>query len=43
MPSSLVELGERINQVLGNMSAGAISSVPWQVQRMKLVDDVPYR
>jgi hypothetical protein len=29
MPSSLAELGERINQVLGNTSAGAISSVPW--------------
>ncbi|WP_426252881.1 HNH endonuclease [Paenibacillus pabuli] len=38
MPSSLAELGERISQALGNMTAGAAASVPWRVQRMQLVD-----
>ncbi|MGC5775256.1 DNA/RNA non-specific endonuclease [Paenibacillus pabuli] len=35
MPSSLAELGERINQALGNMTAGAAASVPWRVQRVR--------
>ncbi|MGS7052281.1 hypothetical protein, partial [Legionella pneumophila] len=36
MPSSLAELGERISQALGNMTAGAAASVPWRVQRVRL-------
>ncbi|QLG37113.1 DNA/RNA non-specific endonuclease [Paenibacillus sp. E222] len=36
MPSSLAELGERINQAMGKMTAGAAASVPWRVQRVRL-------
>ncbi|RAI83541.1 EndoU nuclease-like protein [Paenibacillus pabuli] len=36
MPSSLAELGERINQTLDKMTAGAAASVPWRVQRVRL-------
>ncbi|MFE6077494.1 hypothetical protein ACFVQB_23805 [Paenibacillus sp. NPDC057886] len=36
MPSSLAELGERINQAMVKMTAGAAASVPWRVQRMRL-------
>jgi len=38
MPSSLAELGERISQALGKMTAGAATSVPWRVRLMQSVD-----
>jgi len=42
MPSSLAELGERISQALGKMTAGAAVSVPWRVRLMQSVDGRTY-
>ena len=42
MPSSLAELGERISQALGKMTAGAAASVLWRVRLMQSVDGRPF-